>query len=280
MKEKGDCNKKNLSYEKNEEVLETLKNKLYLYNTTILSCKNIGKNVFETLQKLFLEEKENNNRKYEDLSEHIDKMKTYFDEKINSLKDNTHENFEELKYYLDHLNKSSENSTTESNTFKNDFDLVKNDVLKLKKQQEENINLIKSSTRTYFDKIKSVQVHNKSVYMLNVMNTNIENIREELTNYKENNQIENKKKNIEILQLINDENETLNKKMEESLNYLSTHITEVKEHAYHFKEYIENQIKDIKYEKELNKKEIDEKINTICTNQKKLRDDFYPSAAT
>ncbi|KAI4836755.1 hypothetical protein MKS88_004559 [Plasmodium brasilianum] len=280
MKEKGDCNKKNLSYEKNEEVLETLKNKLYLYNTTILSCKNIGKNVFETLQNLFLEEKENNNRKYEDLSEHIDKMKTYFDEKINSLKDNTHENFEELKYYLDHLNKSSENSTTESNTFKNDFDLVKNDVLKLKKQQEENINLIKSSTRTYFDKIKSVQVHNKSVYMLNVMNTNIENIREELTNYKENNQIENKKKNIEILQLINDENETLNKKMEESLNYLSTHITEVKEHAYHFKEYIENQIKDIKYEKELNKKEIDEKINTICTNQKKLRDDFYPSAAT
>ncbi|SBS88685.1 conserved Plasmodium protein, unknown function [Plasmodium malariae] len=268
MKEKGDCNKKNLSYEKNEEVLETLKN------------KNIGKNVFETLQNLFLEEKENNNRKYEDLSEHIDKMKTYFDEKINSLKDNTHENFEELKYYLDHLNKSSENSTTESNTFKNDFDLVKNDVLKLKKQQEENINLIKSSTRTYFDKIKSVQVHNKSVYMLNVMNTNIENIREELTNYKENNQIENKKKNIEILQLINDENETLNKKMEESLNYLSTHITEVKEHAYHFKEYIENQIKDIKYEKELNKKEIDEKINTICTNQKKLRDDFYPSAAT
>lgn len=50
------------------------------------------------------------------------------------------------------------------------------------------------------------------------MNTHIEKVKEEFTNYKENNEIENRKKNIEILQLINEENETLRKSMEVSLN--------------------------------------------------------------
>ncbi|SBT78408.1 conserved Plasmodium protein, unknown function [Plasmodium ovale] len=247
---------KKLSQERNEDANDTLKNKAE------------GKNVFEKLQNLFLEEGEINKRKYEDLSEHIDKMKAYFDEKINSLKDNTHENLEELKYYLDQLNKNSKGNITESNTFKDDFDLVKIDMIKLKKQKEENVNLIKSSMRTYFDKIKS---------MLSATNANIESIREELTNYKENNQIENKKRNIEILQLINDECEILNKKIEESLNSLSKDMREARENMCRFKEYMENQMTEMKCSMEANKKEMDDKINAIYTNQRKLMEDFYPS---
>ncbi|GAW82559.1 hypothetical protein, conserved [Plasmodium gonderi] len=250
------CNAKSLSSEKYEDVTETSKK------------KDLGKNVFETLQDLFLEEKENNKRKYEDLSEHIDKMKSYFDEKINSLKDNTHENLEELKYYLDQLNKNNKVNVLENNTFMDDFEIVKNDIVKLKKQKEESTNLIKTSMRTYFDKIKA---------MLSVMNTNIENVKEELANYKESNQINSKKQNIEILQLINEENETLNKKLEASLNNLNNDMRDVKENIYNFKEYIEGQIRDIKNEAYINKKEIDEKINEISINQKKLLNDFYPS---
>ncbi|KOB88068.1 hypothetical protein PFDG_04516 [Plasmodium falciparum Dd2] len=149
-------------------------------------------------------------------------MKTYFDEKINSLKNNTHENFEELKYYLDNLNKKNKDTISESNTFQENIDAIQNDISKLKKDKEENTNLIKSSIRTYFDKMKNV----KYIYMfpfydsntLNLMNTHIEKVKEEFTNYKENNEIENRKKNIEILQLINEENETLRKSMEVSLN--------------------------------------------------------------
>ncbi|KJP86921.1 hypothetical protein AK88_03430 [Plasmodium fragile] len=233
-----------------------------------LKKKDAGKNVFETLHNLFLEEKESNKRKHEDLSEHIDKMKAYFDEKINSLKDNTHENLEELKYYLDQLNRNNKDKATDNNTFLDELEIVKNDVNKLKKEKEENINLIKTSMRTYFDKIKG---------MLSVMNANIESVREELATYKENNQIDNKKKNIEILQLINEENEALNKKMEESLNSLSSDICEATEQIINFKEHMENQVKDIKNETDMNKREMDEKTNELTTNQKKLLNDFYPS---
>ncbi|CRH01398.1 conserved Plasmodium protein, unknown function [Plasmodium relictum] len=242
--------------EKYEEIIESLRN------------KDLSKNVFETLQNFFLEEKENNKKNYEELNHLIDKIKTDFDDKINSLKDNTHENFEELKYYLDELNKNNKNNTLDSNSFKDDIDFIKDDLLNLKKQKEENINLIKSSTRTYFDKIKSI---------LNVMNINIENIKEEISKYKENNEIENKKKYIEILQLINDENEALNKKREESVNFINNEVNQVKEYISDFKEHLEKQIKSIEYKIEINKREIDEKINTISKNQKKFLDDFYPS---
>ncbi|SBS86630.1 conserved Plasmodium protein, unknown function [Plasmodium ovale curtisi] len=283
---------KKLSQERNEDANDTLKNKNVGKDARSETGANAGKtakmaegmatgkaeskNVFEKLQNLFIEEGENNKRKYEDLSEHIDKMKTYFDEKINSLKDNTHENLEELKYYLDQLNKNNKGNITESNTFKDDFDLVKIDMIKLKKQKEDNVNLIKSSMRTYFDKIKSVRMH-VDLCMLSATNANIESIREELTNYKENNQIENKKRNIEILQLINDECEILNKKIEESLNSLSTDVREARENMCRFKEYMENQMTEIKCSMEANKKEMDDKINAIYTNQKKLMEDFYPS---
>ncbi|ETW28131.1 hypothetical protein PFFCH_04482 [Plasmodium falciparum FCH/4] len=123
--------------------------------------KNLDRNVFETLKNVFLEEQENNKRKYEELSDHLDKMKTYFDEKINSLKNNTHENFEELKYYLDNLNKKNKDTISESNTFQENIDAIQNDISKLKKDKEENTNLIKSSIRTYFDKMKNV----KYIYM-------------------------------------------------------------------------------------------------------------------
>ncbi|CAA9989621.1 conserved Plasmodium protein, unknown function [Plasmodium knowlesi strain H] len=249
-------NVKTPSPEKNKGASEALKK------------KDAGKNVFETLHNLFLEEKESNKRKHEDLSEHIDKMKAYFDEKINSLKDNTHENLEELKYYLDQLNRNNKDKATDNNTFMEEFEIVKNDVNKLKKEKEENINLIKTSMRTYFDKIKG---------MLSVMNANIESVKEELANYKENSQIDNKKKNIEILQLINEENEALNKKMEESLNSLSSDMREAKEQIINFKEHMENQVKDIKNETDTNKREMDGKTNELTINQKKILNDFYPS---
>ncbi|CRG94723.1 conserved Plasmodium protein, unknown function [Plasmodium gallinaceum] len=245
-----------LNKEKHEEIIECLKN------------KDLGKNVFETLENFFLEEKENNKNNYKELYHLINKIKTDFDDKINSLKDNTHENFEELKYYMDELNKNNKENTLDSNSFKDDIDFIKDDLLNLKKQKDENINLIKSSTRTYFDKIKS---------MLNIMNINIENVKEEITKYKENNEIENKKKYIEILQLINDENEILNKRREESVNYINEEIKQVKEYINGFKESLEKHIKNIEYKIEINKKEIDEKINTISKNQKKFLEDFYPS---
>ncbi|GAB68058.1 hypothetical protein PCYB_126230 [Plasmodium cynomolgi strain B] len=113
--------------------------------------------------------------------------------------------------------------------------------------------------------------------MLSVMNANIESVKEELATYKENNQIDNKKKNIEILQLINEENEALNKKMEESLNSLSNDMREAKEQIINFKEHMENQVKDIKNETDTNKREMDEKANELTINQKKLLNDFYPS---
>ncbi|SOV19547.1 conserved Plasmodium protein, unknown function [Plasmodium sp. gorilla clade G2] len=228
---------------------------------------NSDGNVFETLKKLFLEEQENNKRKYEELSDHLDKMKIYFDEKINSLKNNTHENFEELKYYLDNLNKKNKDTLLESNTFQESMDAIQSDISKLKKDKEENTNLIKSSIKTYFDKIKST---------LNLMNTHVEKMKEEFTNYKENNEIENRKKNIDILQLINEENETLSKSMEKSLNNINSDIKDVKEHITYFKEHVEKQIKDINNIMEINRKEIDERIEHIFMNQKKLMGDFYP----
>ncbi|SPJ12892.1 conserved Plasmodium protein, unknown function [Plasmodium sp. DRC-Itaito] len=248
-------NIKNVAGGKNKELLETPES------------DNLDRNVFETLKKVFLEEQENNKRKYEELSDHLDKMKTYFDEKINSLKNNTHENFEELKYYLDNLNKKNKDTILESNTFQENIDDIQNDISKLKKDKEENTNLIKSSIRTYFDKMKST---------LNLMNTHIENVKEEFTNYKENNEIENRKKNIEILQLINEENETLSKSMEKSLNNINNDIKDVKEQITNFKEYVEKRIKDIKNIMDMNRKEIDEKIENIYMNQKKLMGDFYP----
>ncbi|ETW46453.1 hypothetical protein PFMALIP_05359 [Plasmodium falciparum MaliPS096_E11] len=136
-------NIKNVAGEKNKELLETPES------------DNLDRNVFETLKNVFLEEQENNKRKYEELSDHLDKMKTYFDEKINSLKNNTHENFEELKYYLDNLNKKNKDTISESNTFQENIDAIQNDISKLKKDKEENTNLIKSSIRTYFDKMKN-----------------------------------------------------------------------------------------------------------------------------
>ncbi|SOV83454.1 conserved Plasmodium protein, unknown function [Plasmodium sp. gorilla clade G3] len=248
-------NIKNVSGGKSKEVLETPKS------------DNLDRNVFETLKKVFLEEQENNKRKYEELSDHLDKMKTYFDEKINSLKNNTHENFEELKYYLDNLNKKNKDTILESNTFQENIDSIQNDISKLKKDKEENTNHIKSSIRTYFDKMKNT---------LNLMNTHIEKVKEEFTNYKENNEIENRKKNIDILQLINEENETLNKSMEKSLNDINNDIKDVKEQVIYFKDYVEKRIKEIKNIMDMNKKEIDEKIEHIYMNQKKLMGDFYP----
>ncbi|SOV19468.1 conserved Plasmodium protein, unknown function [Plasmodium gaboni] len=248
-------NIKDVAGEKNKEAVETPES----YNS--------DRNVFETLKKLFLEEQENNKRKYEELSDHLDKMKIYFDEKINSLKNNTHENFEELKYYLDNLNKKNKDTLLESNSFQESMDAIQSDISKLKKDKEENTNLIKSSIKTYFDKIKST---------LNLMNTHVEKMKEEFTNYKENNEIENRKKNIDILQLINEENETLSKSMEKSLNNINNDIKDVKEHITYFKEHVEKQIKDINNIMEINRKEIDERIEHIYMNQKKLMGDFYP----
>ncbi|KYN96117.1 hypothetical protein PGSY75_1452800 [Plasmodium gaboni] len=248
-------NIKDVAGEKNKEAVETPES------------DNSDRNVFETLKKLFLEEQENNKRKYEELSDHLDKMKIYFDEKINSLKNNTHENFEELKYYLDNLNKKNKDTLLESNSFQESMDAIQSDISKLKKDKEENTNLIKSSIKTYFDKIKST---------LNLMNTHVEKMKEEFTNYKENNEIENRKKNIDILQLINEENETLSKSMEKSLNNINNDIKDVKEHITYFKEHVEKQIKDINNIMEINRKEIDERIEHIYMNQKKLMGDFYP----
>lgn len=54
------------------------------------------------------------------------------------------------------------------------------------------------------------------------MNKNIESIKEELTNFQENIKIESKKKYIEILELINNENETINKKIKQSRDEVIT----------------------------------------------------------
>lgn len=105
---------------------------------------------------LFLEENESNKIKYEDLSNHIDKLKVYFDEKINFLKDNTHENLEELKYYLDQLNKNNKDNAEKNSTYKDDFDTIRNEILNLKKQKEDDIDLMKSSIQAYSSKIKNV----------------------------------------------------------------------------------------------------------------------------
>ncbi|VWU49311.1 conserved protein, unknown function [Hepatocystis sp. ex Piliocolobus tephrosceles] len=250
----NDLNKSSLK--QYEDVIEALKN------------KEFGQTVFDVLQNIFLEEKENTKLKYENLVDQIEKIKIYFDEKVDALKNNTHENLVEIKYYLDQLNKNNKENAAENNTLKDDFCALQDDILKLKKQKEENINIMKTSMRTYFDKIKN---------MLNVMNTNVESIQKELITYKENNTIENKKKNIEILQIINDENEKLNKRLEESFNSLNKDIREINEYISCFKDSVTNSVKDIEQKIEINIKEIDKKFHTISINQKQLLDDFYTS---
>ncbi|ETW46454.1 hypothetical protein PFMALIP_05360 [Plasmodium falciparum MaliPS096_E11] len=64
--------------------------------------------------------------------------------------------------------------------------------------------------------------------------------------------------------------------MEVSLNNVNNDIKDVKEHITNFKEYVEKRIKDINNIMDMNRKEIDEKIEHICMNQKKLMGDFYP----
>ncbi|VEV58244.1 conserved Plasmodium protein, unknown function [Plasmodium vinckei vinckei] len=262
-------NSKSSLSEKREDSIEELKN------------KNAGKNVFETLLNIFLEEKESNRIKYEDLSNHIDKLKVYFDEKINVLKDNTHENLEELKYYLDQLNKNIKENAEKNSTYNDDFDTIRNEMLHLKKQKEDDINLMKSSIQAYSTKIKNVYCIFKNIVvlleMISIMNKNIETIKEELTNSQENIKIESKKKYIEILELINNENDSINKKIKQPFDELNNDIKDIKEYIRGVKDSLENEIKDIKSAISTNKKSIDEKISPITINQKRLMNDFYPT---
>lgn len=109
------------------------------------------------------------------------------------------------------------------------------------------------------------------------MNKNIESIKEELTNFQENIKIESKKKYIEILELINNENETINKKIKQSHDELNNDIEDIKKYIRGVKDSLENEIKDIKSVISTNKISIDDKINSITINQKKLMNDFYPT---